>query len=342
MSRILIALVLLAAGSRAWAQVPGSDVRFTDSQLEDILERSLDAQIVITAGPGVGSGYYSFDDTDVEVTRLSMTVRLPPRSAPEPPPEPTGDGFFDRIDMTPYVRVRLRAAAGFTEMVDPVDFLADYGAEGEVVTQVQSYRGGLGIDFNLGDFARLTPLVYVAWTKATGVADGDVLGRTILGLYYDEVLVNWRMEAITLMPGVQAAVSLPAGPLSLDLTGSATYLHSRTLSATSELQEIKTDSFVSRQSLAIDIPLGFSLFDYPIHIRPGFGYIFIIGDARQALGAHHFVNPFVELIARTDTLIEAVVGDGWPRMTELGVAANFIYGKRARGWNVGVAVSFEF
>lgn len=196
---------------------------------------------------------------------------------------------------------------------------------------------GFGVRIELLKWLHLEPRFTLVYGHSEGDSEGgDPVQRARFDQAYDEALVGWRSETITLIPALALRIDYTVGDVGVHWSVVGNHLRTLPFSTTSDLQDQERSSFTMRASVWLDVPVpGFVVGGRQIYLMPSVGYSRMEGDlGRLPETGRNFFDTTLGIAPDLTGLL--------PLVGRLGLSVTYVRGENFEGigWDVVWIVAF--
>jgi hypothetical protein len=312
-SRIALTLVavLLACASRdASAQSTAKE------RLREAMGSNIETFSILGSDRSMSSGSYEsklFPESTLDITRLPIRWESNSR--------------YDilGLDVAPVFRTGLAwGEADRTFRTDPL-----FGDR--VTYESLIFNLGLGGRVHLTDNFSITPSFDIVYgqTEQAFTARSDA-GR-VLDRDYSGELVNWDSDSLTYAPKLDIEYQKTFGAVDFHYTLSLGYYETDVISGDGDFE---SDSTTIANTIGVEVPLGFSLFEWPLRSEIDFTRIDSSGGIENSLRTDSFYQANVSLITRETKR--------FPLLTKIGIDGGYTWADSFDGYSFGITGTFDF
>lgn len=308
----------LVAGLALGARPAGAQV--SDRTIDRAVAVTVDSFVVLAEGPGIHSGRFRFpNDITIELTRLPFGWS-PARAKP--------DGGAWTTAIRPWVR------GGIGSLRATERGRLSNGATIELETDAlaASIAGGAHVD--IAPRWTVSAGVGVAYAQVENQLKTDATTRALLDPWRGR-LFDWKLDTLSVLPSLSLTHDLPdVGAFRSSITLGGTYLGTWVVADDADVDYFHTNSGIFSLRATTEGPIGASLFDCPLAVRPSVERVQLVGDFERGLDVNGYFGFGLDLFARTTAHV--------PFVSEIGIGGSVEIGDHLRGWSVGIVFSAHF
>ncbi len=291
------------------------------NRVDRAVAQTIDAFLVLSNDPGIRAGSFEFpDDVDIDFWRLPFGW-TPPRMEPE-------DGDWN-TEYRPYFQGSVgylvatetgRAGPGFQKS--------------KLKTRSSGATLGGGVHVDINEHWTLSPGLSVAYNQTENDLSGDTTIQAALESFRGR-LFDWTIETVSAVPTLETTHFLsPAGDFNTTLSARATYLATWLVSQRDDVTNFQTNSGVFHLQASTEGPLGFAVFNQPLHIRPAIERVQFVGDVEKGLNTNGYFD------FKLDVFLDTT--DSLPYVSQIGVGGSYSIGDDVTGWSLGLVWKIQY
>lgn len=282
-----------------------------------VINESINANTLFASQEAIATGHYTqrqSDQPDKEYT----TIRLPGEVILGEPSDTVRPLIFGNGAL-------LRNTAGYT----PIDGI---GENDFTVTSLFAISTGVGAVVKITDHLALSPQASLTYSHIKNKYDfNNPYSQTYLQ-QADHELYNWNMDLFTYSPALKLYYSHEFDFAVLNHHTGYTYLFNDSIHDDSSVIDIGSNTGLLTNRIELKTPLGISVSEAPLSVRPKFQWNNISGSAVKGLGLRDLFEIGADLVA------EALETGSF--ISTVSVGASYVTGKSFEGYHLGLGVTF--
>jgi hypothetical protein len=289
-------------------------------QLDRLIGARVETMSILGTQSGASGGTYlsNVNDTAVEVFKLTGRGDLGY-------PKPIGDSGIGW-------NLLFEGGIGYAQFNNrfPDNQLA--GNESQIDTFAMSL--GAGVRFTFHERLSLAPSFGVIYSHTSNefTARTDV-GRAIVARF-DEVLVNWDADLISLVPGIEARYQQPIGPVTIELTSRYKYFETLRIRRSTEALSFEDNAGWWRNELDVDVRLPLYAFGRQFRTGVYFARSELYGGLADGLRSDYLYDAGARFVVD-------LLGALW-KVEWLGIGGGYFWGEDFSGWTIGADIRMKF
>lgn len=323
MSRVRVSLHLLllltmAPWSSLMAQVPTYDlspeaVRYVNG----VINESVNANTLFASQDAISTGRFT-QRRKGEPDKGYTTIRLPGEVR-----------LGEELDkVRPFIQgngALLRVTSGLA----PVEGVGD---DDFAATSLFAISSGGGVYYRVSDSFSIAPSFSLAYSHIRNSYDfNNSYSQQILA-QADKEFFNWDMDLFTYAPALKTYYEHSFGSSVFQYHLGYTYLFNDTIATSSPLIDISSSTGLLTNRAFLTVPLGVSVTEVPLSIRPMFQWNNISGNAVAGLGLRDLFEMGADIVADVASL-EGIV-------SAVTFGASYVTGRDFEGYHLGVGLKF--
>jgi hypothetical protein len=318
LGRILVGVALLtpAAAARAQVVVPPGALE----QLDSLIGARVETMTILGTQQGASGGTYLSDVNDTAVDVVKLTGR-----GDVGDPKPIGDSGVGW-------NLLFEGGIGYATFQNRFRENQLAGNESEITTFGMSL--GAGVRFTFLEHLSLAPSFGVIYSHTSNefTAKTDV-GRAVLD-QFDEVLVNWDADLITLVPAIEGRYRQRFGAFTIELTSVFKYFETKRIRRSTDALSFEDNAQWWRNELDVDYRLPLYAFGRQFRTGVYFARSELWGGLEEALRSDYLYDTGARFVID-------LLGVLW-KVEWLGVGGGYFWGEGFSGWTIGADVRMKF
>lgn len=207
------------------------------------------------------------------------------------------------------------------------------GGEDDVAsTSLFAFSGGTGVYCKISDSFSVAPSFSLSYSHLSNSYDfNNPYSQQVLA-QADSEFFNWDMDLFTYAPALKTYYEQAIGEDTFQYYLGYTYLFNDTIATNSSLIDISSSTGLLTNRARITVPLGVSVAEVPLALRPMFQWNNISGHAVAGLGLRDLFEMGADMVAD----LEALKG----LFSTITVGASYVTGRDFEGYHLGVGLKF--
>jgi hypothetical protein len=282
----------------------------------------IEALVVLGGDNSAAGGAYSLRGS----TRADLQVEKFGGGGDLGDPRPMGDSG---IKWNPVISGNI----GYVSATGPVSQAPLDGNTIDVSTFGIQFGGGARFWFN--DHFSLAPSLSGLYgrTQQTFNALTDA-GKQYLPAMQQAGWVDWRVDTWTAVPTLDLQYQWSWKRVEFQFNSTFDYYHTESFESTSPLLVVNGNSQSWKNTLDVDIPLGFELFGHEVHTGGFIDQNQLFGNVREGLETDHIYTV-------NGRLVLDFLGT-WPIVRWMGLGASYFWSGNFSGWAIGIDIKMKF
>jgi hypothetical protein len=307
-----LALRVSCGAAQALPPIPPDKLSLAANHIESL--------IILGGDYGVSGGAYAFRGN----SHLNLSVDKAGGSGDVGDPKPLGD---TGLKWNPYFGGNIGyLSSSQNEVPAPLS-----GNTFDVSTAGGELGGGARFWFS-DRFSMATGVSAIyARTRQTFAANTEA-GKAYLPALQQAGWVDWRLDTWTAIPSLDAKYLWSAGRTNFYWQSIFSYYHTESFN-NSSVVDINGNSQTWKNTLDIDIPLGWMLFGHELHTGGHVDQMQLFGNFRDGLDTDHLYTVNGRLVFDMLNTIKFVY---W-----LGLGASYTWSGNLSGWSVGISMRLK-
>jgi len=318
LGRILVGVTLLTPVAAAHAQVvvPPDALE----QLDNLIGARIETMSILNTQSGASGGTYlsNVNDTSIDVFKVTGRGDLGD-------PKPIGDSGVGW-------NLLFEGGIGYATYNNRFDEKALAGNDSQIDTFAMSL--GAGVRFTFLERFSLAPSFGVIYSHTSNefTAKTDV-GRAVLD-QFDEILVNWDADLITLVPAIEGRYRQRFGSFTIELT--SVFKHFETLQIRSSTEALSFEAAAHWWRNELDVDYRLPLYAFGRQFRTGvyFARSELFGGLETALRSDYLYDTGARFVID-------LLGVLW-KVEWLGIGGGYFWGEHFSGWSIGADIRMKF
>jgi len=287
------------------------------SEVKNALSGTLNGLVIFGSASTIGSGYFSFEQTDSADTKLDVLRLFNEYSLAEKDEK-----------YSPFINFGI----GQVKLSEQISPLEGNGDNDFSRINTFSVGAGLGVDIALSENFYLTPVFDFIYSHSQNDYDfNNEFSQTILALF-DKNVFNWDVETLSYNPGLKARYEIKTDSAKIIPSVSYTQIYIDSISTNSDIIDVSTTSGVLNSRIRVEIPDLLCFNEIPLTLIPQFSRTDLYKDARSGTGIKNFHEVSLALLAKDQQFL--------PIFKDIGISAGYSFGEDITGWRVGLEGGF--
>ena len=190
---------------------------------------------------------------------------------------------------------------------------------------------GLGGRVKVTDSFSITPSFDLIYGNTEQIFTGRSDAGRVLIRDHSGDLVNWDTDTLTYAPKLDFGYRKTFGAVDFRYTLSLGYYETDVVSGDGDFE---SDSTTIANTIGVEVPLGFSLFEWPLRSEIDFTRVDSSGGIENSLSTDSFYRANVSLITRETKR--------FPLLTKIGIDGGYTWADSFDGYSFGITGTLDF
>jgi hypothetical protein len=289
-------------------------------QLDNLIGARVETMSILGTQSGASGGTYlsNVNDTAVDVAKLTGRGDVGD-------PKPIGDSGVGW-------NLLFEGGIGYATFSNRFRENQLAGNESEVATFAMSL--GAGVRFTFLEHFSLAPSFGVIYSHTSNefTATTDV-GRAVLD-QFDEVLVNWDADLITLVPAIEGRYRQRFGSFTVELTSVFKYFETKRIRSSTDALSFEDNAQWWRNEIDVDYRLPLYAFGRQFRTGVYFARSELWGGLEDGLKSDYLYDTGARFVVD-------LLGVLW-KVEWLGIGGGYFWGENFSGWTIGADIRMKF